>query len=946
MKRAFFVLFFLVLCWSGWAKESINPTITPSLFRYNDPITIKYDVTGTPLASLTNAYLWIWIPNENIDAKYNINPASGDPTKTNNAKFTKVIDGGKTYFTITITPSLFFAGDISSQTQVGMLLKGNDWTNGQTVDYITDFWDGSFQIKLNSPSQQPLFVNNAEQISIQAETPVTADYDLYIDNVLTDEQDGITSYSYTHTVTETSGRVTVKVVASTIDNSSETTFQYIISVNSTTAQRPAGIIPGINYDPNDNTKATLCLWAPGKTSVYALGDFTDWDVTSDYLMYKDGEYFWIDVTGLTPGVEYGFKYLVNESLFIADPYADKILDTDDQYIPSTSYPNLKPYPSKAVSPNWYFNRVSIIQTDQEPYVWQAEGYQKPVKENLVVYELLIRDFFASNERTYQNLIDTISYFKRLGVNAIELMPIMEFNGNESWGYNPAFMFAPDKYYGPKNKLKEFVDKCHQNDIAVILDIAMNHQDLPNPYVMMDFDFVNYKPTVNNKWFNVTATHPYSVFYDMNHESAYTKKYLDTINYYWLNEYKVDGFRFDLSKGFTQTNNPDNVNAWGAYDASRIAILKRMSDKIWEHSPEAIVILEHFADNTEEKELAAYRADEGKGMMLWGNLNNAYNQNTMGFAANSDIKWIYHGTRTWSVPHVVGYMESHDEERLMYKNLNFGNMTDSYSVKNMSTALNRVKAATVLFYTIPGPKMLWEFGELGYDQSINRCDDGSINSNCRVTAKPVKWEYLQDPARLSLFNHTADLIKLKNTYSVFSNGNATFEGANALLKQMTLKNEPYTSSPASAEQMNVQVAVNFDMTSQSILVSFPHTGSWFDYYGNGEEINVTATPFVVSLKPGEYKLYTDVAIDHPIVTAIETEQKIDLVVYPNPVHTILQINSTEGRVEKLTIRNMQGAFIAPHRINENQWDVKELPAALYIGEVKVHHKTYRIKIIKN
>ena len=117
------------------------------------------------------------------------------------------------------------------------------------------------------------------------------------------------------------------------------------------------------------------------------------------------------------------------------------------------------------------------------------------------------------------------------------MPITEFNGNESWGYNPTFMFAPDKYYGTKNKLKEFIDKCHQLGIAVILDMVMNHHDLPNPYVIMDFDFNAFKPTANNQWFNTDAKHPFNVFFDMNHESSYTKKYLDTINYYWLNEYK-------------------------------------------------------------------------------------------------------------------------------------------------------------------------------------------------------------------------------------------------------------------------------------------------------------------------------------------------------------------------------------------------------------------------
>jgi glycosidase len=946
MKKLFQVFLIVLFPLCSWAKDSITPTITPSLFRYNDAITVTYDVTGTTLANLSSAYIWVWIPNQSIDAKYNINPASSDATKTNNAKFTKTTDNGKTYFTITFTPSDFFTQDISTQTQIGMLLKGNDWANGQTTDYVTNFWDGSFQIKLNSPDQQPLFVDNADQVSIEAETPVAANFDLYIDEVLVDEQDNVTNYSYTHTVTETSGSVTVKLVASANATISEVSFQYIISGNSPSANRPAGIIPGINYDDNDATKATLCLWAPGKSSVYVLGDFTDWDVSSDNLMNKDGEYFWKEITGLTPGTEYGFKYLIDESIFVADPYADKILDPDDQYIPSGIYPNLKTYPAKALKADWYFNRVSVLQTNQQPYVWQATDYETPAKEKLVVYELLIRDLFGSTERSYANLIDTIGYFKRLGVNAIELMPIMEFNGNESWGYNPAFMFAPDKSYGPKNKLKEFVDVCHQNGIAVILDIAMNHQDIPNPYAMMDFNFTNFTPTANNKWFNVTATHPYSVFNDLNHESPYTKAYLDTVNYYWLNEYKVDGFRFDLSKGFTQTNNPNNVAAWGLYDASRIAILKRMSDVIWSHSPEAIVILEHFAENSEEKELVEYRADEGKGMMVWGNLNYAYNQNTMGFSSDSGIGWIYYGNRGWSVPHVVGYMESHDEERLMYKNLNFGSTSGSYTVKNLKTALNRIKAAEVLFYAVPGPKMLWQFGELGYDQSINRCDDGSINNNCRVTAKPVKWEYYNDPDRRSLFNHTADLIKLKNTYSVFTDGLATFDGSSTLLKQLTLKNQPYTATPSTSSEMNVEVAVNFDLTTQNMLVSFPHTGTWYDYYGNGEEINVSSTPFLVSMKAGEYKLYTDVAIEHPVVTGVESERHVEISLSPNPVNTILHINSKEGLVDHLSMRTLQGVSLAPNRLNATQWDVKDLPPALYIAEVFIHNKIYRIKIVKN
>jgi hypothetical protein len=607
----------------GRQAVNITPTISPSIFTPADQITVTYNVTGTALATLTDAYIWVWIPNKSIDAKYNINPASSNAAVTNvfgpnGPKFTKSVAGGQTLFTITFVPANFFTSSVANETSLGMLLKGNSWSgtaaDGQTTDNIASF---GFQIQLTSPSKLPIFVDTNDGLLIQANTPIAANFELFINDVSVHTQSGGTTYTYTHTVTEASGAGEVRLVATAGVQTDEIEFQYIVSANSPVVARPAGIIPGINYHDGDDTKVTLCLWAPLKTSVYVVGDFEeDWTVTTDNLMNRHGEFFWIEITGLTPGQEYVFQYLVDESIWVADPYADKILDPEDQYIPDSTYPNLKSFPSEALHSNWYENRVSVFQTAQTPYVWQVPNFVKPEKENIVVYELLLRDFFDSENRNYQTLIDTISYFKRLGINAIELMPVMEFNGNEGWGYNPTFMFAPDKYYGTKNKLKEFIDVCHQNGIAVILDIAMNHQDVPNTYASMYFDFAQFKPTANNPWFNVTPKHPFNVFFDMNHASSYTMAYLDTINHYWLNEFKADGFRFDLSKGFTQKNTGSDVGAWGQYDASRIFILKRMADQMWAHTPDAIIILEHFADNTEEKELASYRSGEGKGMMLW------------------------------------------------------------------------------------------------------------------------------------------------------------------------------------------------------------------------------------------------------------------------------------------------------------------------------------------
>ncbi|MDV3309534.1 MAG: T9SS type A sorting domain-containing protein [Cyclobacteriaceae bacterium] len=943
MKKSYLLLVLVLITGQVWSKESIDPTITPALFRPSDEITVVYDVTGTPLANLPEAWVWVWIPGLNIDANSNVNPASSNPTKAAPAKCTKSVSDGKTLFTVVFTPSDFFDTDISDATQLGILLKGNDWSNGQTTDYLASIWDGGFELKLTAPSKRHLFVDPGNSIGIAAETPVAADFSLYVDDVLVDQAQG-TAYSFEYVVPGTPDAAVLKLVADTGDDTDEQSFQYLLRQASPEVPRPAGIIPGINYAMGDDTRVTLCLWAPGKSNVYVLGDFTEWELRSDFLMNRDGEYFWIEIQGLTAGVEYGYQFLIDEAIYVADPYADKILYPEDAYIPASVYPSLKSYPAAALHNEWYFNRVAVFATGVTPYEWQTSNYVKPEKDEIVIYELLIRDFFAAGDRSYQNLIDTISYFKRLGVNAIELMPVMEFNGNEGWGYNPTFMFAPDKYYGTRDMLKAFIDRCHQEGIAVILDIVMNHHDLPNPYVMMDFDFGTMKPEADNKWFNTDATHPFNVFFDMNHESAYTQAYLDTVTHYWLNEYKVDGFRFDLSKGFTQKNNPSNVSAWSAYDASRIALLKRMADAIWEHTPDAWIILEHFAANEEEKELAEYRVDEGKGMLLWGNLNHAFNQNTMGYAEESDISWIDYQERGWSVPHVVGYMESHDEERIMYKNLAFGNASGSYSVKDLAIALRRTEGAALLFYLTPGPRMLWQFGELGYDHSINRCEDGSISDACRLSPKPVGWSLREEATRKRLLNRTADLMRLRREYPVFTEGTASYGGGNTLLKQVALKNNPYTSTPTGPDEMNAQLVVNFGVNPEGIVVEFPHTGTWYDYYAYGAPLEVTSTATVINLQPGEYRLYTDVLIENPLVTAVQDERNQRVTVFPNPVRSHVSVSSDNDIITGVTVRNMLGQRTTLRR-EGGQWNLEGLAPGLYIAEIQTLRQRYVVKLVK-
>lgn len=660
------------------------------------------------------------------------------------------------------------------------------------------------------------------------------------------------------------------------------------------ADLPEGVIDGINYV--DDSTVTLVLHAPYyKKFVYVIGDFNNWQVDQNYFMKQtpDRQRYWLTLSGLDANTEYRFQYFVDGEIRIADPYAEKILDPwNDRYISNSTYPNLIPYPEGLTS-----EIVSSFQINQEEYQWQVTDFERPPKEKLVIYELLVRDFIAAHD--YKTLTDTLDYFERLGINAIELMPVNEFEGNESWGYNPSFYFALDKYYGHKNDLKMFVDECHKRGIAVLGDLVLNHSYGQSPLVRLFFE--NGKPSSSNPWYNVDNNfqNPDAQWgYDFDHESTATQRFVDRVNDYWLTEFLFDGFRFDFTKGIGNNVKNKYSDPWGGkYDADRIRLLKRMADQIWLNHPTAYVILEHFADNTEEIELSNH------GMMLWGNSNDNYNEATMGWNENgkSDFSWGFYKKRGWSNPHLVTYMESHDEERLMNKNLKYGNSSGDYSIKYLSTALDRIKLAASFFLTLPGPKMIWQFGELGYDYSIDY--------NGRVGNKPIRWDYYEKQNRKNLYRTFSALLKLRNENEAFtSNSSIVSLSVSGAIKRINI----------SHDSLNVSIIGNFGVTTSSIDPKFQHTGMWYNYFF-ADSIDVVNTNENIQLNPGEFFIYTDKKLESPgsgMLTGV-VKERVELPHnfklfqnYPNPFNpttTIFFELPTETEV-LLDIYNIQGQKI--------------------------------------
>jgi 1,4-alpha-glucan branching enzyme len=717
----------------------------------------------------------------------------------------------------------------------------------------------------------------------------------------------------------------------------DTTY-FVVRPDVTVADPPAGIEPGITF--MNSTTVTLCLWTPFKEFTYAIGDFSEWEVDPDFLMNRsvDGERHWITLNNVNAGQEYRFQYYVDGLFKIADPYSYKILEEySDASINPIIYPNLIPYPEDLTHGN-----VSVFETDMPEYQWQTTGFTAPVKEDLVIYELLIRDF--SLRKDFIAVKDSIPYLKSLGINAVQLMPIMEFEGNNSWGYNPIFFNAVDKRYGPADNLKELIDELHAEGIAVILDIVPNHAFGRNPYVKMYWDAGLQRPAWNSPYFNPVATHPFSVGYDFNHESGYVRTMWHRIFRYWIEEYNVDGYRLDLTKGLTQVNSGDDIGAWTQFDQSRVNILFDYANTMWSYAPDFHIIFEHLGDNTEETAIA------NGNVMLWSKATDQFNQASMGWPGDSD--WGYqtsYQTKGWNMPRAISYMESHDEERLMYKNVLFGNGTNpDHMANDTATSLFRMQGLGAMFFLIPGPKMIWQFGELGYDFSINW---PSGTEETRVDAKPVRWNYMWEEPRQVLYSVWSALIKLKHEQPVYS---CTDYGLDlgGTGKRMWL----------SHPDMNVSVTYNSDVTGFDMTPDFQHTGTWYNYF-TGEPYEVNQTSQTLYYGPGQYYVFTDQPLPIPDTSFVpfpeenpddisETDRSA-LKVYPNPTSSsaIIEFELDGENLQSIEVLDLMGRTVDQLNIsnsrnaglNRFKWNADGFENGQYIFKV-VTDKQIRSKMI--
>lgn len=672
-------------------------------------------------------------------------------------------------------------------------------------DIFADVLPEGFQIRLTASPDGTVITPEEPEVTFTAVTTKPAAIAITINRVIVASAESASELSTTFNFSEP-GSYTIEAKAATADATAEASLSLAYLEGSEQRDYPGGV-PQMGAKRASDGSVLFCLAAPQKKSAVIVGAWDDYNVRTERTMfYQDYEgqrYFWIAVEGLKKDVAYPYYYLVDNTIRVGDPYARLVLDPEfDSTIPASVYPDMPTYPADKVGDVC----LAVYQENLNDYNWTTTNFKGASPSTLNIYELLIRDFTGTEGKALGNgtvkaAIEKIPYLKNLGINVVELLPICEFNGNISWGYNPNFYFAPDKAYGTPDDYKRFIDACHAEGIAVVLDMVFNQSDWKHPWYKL------YTPG-SNPFYNADAPHAYSVLNDWNQGNALVQQQWDDAIRYWLTEYRFDGFRFDLVKGLGDNDSYANASdgATNAYNASRIARMIHFAEVARSVNPDAYIINEDLAGAEEENKMAE------SGLLNWANLNTQGRQYAIGQQANSGLRRFYapFDSRIWGS--TVSYLESHDEQRLAYSQTVDG----ATGIRgNVPQSMRRLGAAAAQMIMAPGAHMVWQFSELGNDQTTK-----SGNNN-NTDPKTVLWSYFDNPDRHGLYESYAELFAIRSKYPqlfasdvvpLSNTGDNFWSGGRTIV--LTKESDQLIMAANPNATASVTVAANFATTSSA------------------------------------------------------------------------------------------------------------------------------------
>ncbi|HZN58401.1 MAG TPA: alpha-amylase family glycosyl hydrolase [Planctomycetota bacterium] len=515
------------------------------------------------------------------------------------------------------------------------------------------------------------------------------------------------------------------------------------------------------------------VWAPNANNVHIAGSFNGWNASQFSMRANQG--FWSAlVPTAAPGDEY--KFIIDGGIWRTDPRARRQVNSVGN---------------------------SIV-VDPGAYAWGDDGWVTPYFEDMVIYELHVGSFSGEGDGAssypgrFRDVVDRhLDHLTALGVNVVEILPIGEFAGDQSWGYNPAFQFAPESAYGSADDFKRLVDECHRRGIAVILDVVYNHMgpgDLAGN--LLDFDGKDvyfYSPASG---YRDTPWGP-----RLDYGRVEVRDYIRDNVRYWLQEFHLDGFRVDATD-FIKVNG----DGWAVLQA-----IAQTADSV---SPKAIVIAEQLPNDP-----AVTRPIAEGGAGLDAQWNDAFHdslRSALGAAAfgDPDMTAVATGVNHFAVPTVVNYIESHDEAATGGRAPKVADPADPDS--EWANGRSRVAAALVLFSA--GIPMLLQGQEFLEDRKF-----GDARSD------RIQWKYVVQHAGFLEFVRDAIDLRRHQPALRSSAGQNVFHvndspGVNVLALQRF--------AGADEDLIVVVSFANDDLPGYRL--GFPAGGAWYEVLNGDSE----------------------------------------------------------------------------------------------------------------
>ncbi len=316
--------------------------------------------------------------------------------------------------------------------------------------------------------------------------------------------------------------------------------------------------------------AAFRVWAPFASRVCVAGTFNAWSPTACPLASEANGYWSADIPGVQIGNEYQFV-ITNDGrplIWHKNPYASEVVNSSGNAI--------------VHDPN---------------FDWTGDNFTMPAWNELVIYEMHVGTFNdapGSGPGTFDEIIPKLPYLADLGVNAIQIMPVGEFAGDYSWGYNPSQPFAVESAIGGPQGLYKFVKAAHAQGIAVILDVVYNHFG-PGDLDLWRFD----------GWSDWNHNGGIYFYDDFRAQTAWggtrpdygrgeVRQYLRDNALFWLNKYRLDGLRFDSVVNIRNRNGNNNDPANDLPDGW--SLLQWINNEIQSSQPWKITIAEDLQNN--------------------------------------------------------------------------------------------------------------------------------------------------------------------------------------------------------------------------------------------------------------------------------------------------------------------------------------------------------------